>query len=218
MIRASPSAARSDRPRPSWSRRRRRPGAASTAPGRAPASRSPTSPAGWWAWSWPRALSAPDFKHTGWRIAFLLGALVLPVGLIIRRSLPETRQRHDGRAGRASHPARGGDLWRTIVGHWRIIVLGLCLIAAATISTYVFSFMTTYAHTTLHMGVHCLLGDGGDQRHGQFSSRSLAGGAALRPVRPPGDDDLAARRLPRGHPALLYAGDPHVPRRPCCWP
>jgi len=34
-----------------------------------------------------------------------------------------------------------------------VILLGLGLIAAGTISTYVFSFMTTYAQTTLHMGI-----------------------------------------------------------------
>ena len=36
-------------------------------------------------------LSPHDLSAWGWRAAFLVGAAVLPVGLVIRRSLPETR-------------------------------------------------------------------------------------------------------------------------------
>jgi MFS family permease len=82
----------------------------------------------------------------GWRIAFLIGALVLPVGLVVRRSLPETRHTPD--LNLAAHPERAD-----ILAHWRVILLGLGLIAGATISTYITIFITTYAQTTLHMGV-----------------------------------------------------------------
>ncbi|MBV9996628.1 MAG: MFS transporter [Caulobacteraceae bacterium] len=82
----------------------------------------------------------------GWRIAFLIGALVLPFGLLIRRTLPETRHAPELRLD--AHP-EGAD----ILSHWRVILLGLGLIAGATISTYVSIFTTTYAQTTLHMGL-----------------------------------------------------------------
>ncbi len=80
----------------------------------------------------------------GWRLAFLLGAAALPFGYWLRRTLPETL--HRAEAVLAHHSAEPS-VWR----HWRVLSQGLGLIAAATVSTYVFSFMTTYAITTLHM-------------------------------------------------------------------
>jgi MFS family permease len=89
-------------------------------------------------------LSAHDLDAWGWRIAFLIGASVLPFGLIIRRNLPETRHRVE--AVMAHHPET-----TSLRGHLRIILLGLALVGSFTTATYVFSYMTTYAMTTLHM-------------------------------------------------------------------
>lgn len=94
---------------------------------------------------------AASLELWGWRAAFLLGALVLPLGLILRRSLPETLHRPE--AVSSSGPS-GAGFW----GHRRIIALSLALIASATVSTYVFNFMTTYAITTLHMPAAISLG------------------------------------------------------------
>ncbi|MGH6971824.1 MAG: MFS transporter, partial [Caulobacteraceae bacterium] len=91
-------------------------------------------------------LTVAQLGDFGWRIAFAVGALVLPFGFMIRRTLPETM--HTPEAPLEAQPSRAD-----VVSHWRIIVLGLGLIAGGTISTYVFIFMTTYAQTTLHMGV-----------------------------------------------------------------
>ena len=89
----------------------------------------------------------------GWRIALAIGVIVLPFGLIIRRYLPETLGHEEPKlAAHADIAADAGQL-AVLASHWRVIVLGLGLIAAGTISTYVFSFMTTYAQTTLHMGM-----------------------------------------------------------------
>jgi MFS family permease len=88
---------------------------------------------------------APHLLETyGWRAAFLLGALVLPFGLIIRRSLPETLHRPE--APSAAHPDTGGFL-----AHTPILIFGLASILCFTTSTYVRLYMTTYATTTLHM-------------------------------------------------------------------
>jgi MHS family citrate/tricarballylate:H+ symporter-like MFS transporter len=87
----------------------------------------------------------------GWRVAFALGALVLPVGLLIRRDLPETL--HHAEAPNAAHAARGD-----LHGHARVVIVGLALILAGTVTTYVQSFMTTYAITTLHMPTVVALG------------------------------------------------------------
>ncbi len=81
----------------------------------------------------------------GWRIAFGIGALVLPFGLVLRRTLPETLHHHE-RSPAAAAAAPG---WRAQV---RPIVLGLMMIMSFTTSTYVLLYMTTYASQTLHMG------------------------------------------------------------------
>ena len=81
----------------------------------------------------PQALT--DF---GWRIALLIGAAVVPFALVIRRRLPETLHEVRARSGRNKV---GGLLW---VG-----VLGLCMLASATIGTYTMNYMTTFANRTL---------------------------------------------------------------------
>ena len=80
----------------------------------------------------------------GWRVALGLGAAVLPFGLWLRLSLPETL--HHNETPSAVQPTRPD-----LIGHARVIVLGLGLIASGTVANYVLSFMTTYAQTSLHM-------------------------------------------------------------------
>lgn len=83
----------------------------------------------------------------GWRIAFLLGALVLPFGLWIRRSLPETLHAPEPLLMAASQQT-GLSLARDNV---RILGLALMVLAAGTIGTYVFNYTTTFAQHVLHM-------------------------------------------------------------------
>jgi MFS family permease len=95
-----------------------------------------------------RLLAPPAFEAYGWRIAFLLGAVTLPFGLWLRRSLPETL--HDPEAG--PHVVREGEArlhtaWR----YRRIIILGLIVLGSGTIGTYIFQYIATYAQATLHM-------------------------------------------------------------------
>jgi MFS transporter, MHS family, citrate/tricarballylate:H+ symporter len=89
-------------------------------------------------------VGATMLEAWGWRVAFLLGAATLPVGFWLRRSLPETLHRETAFTG--AHPERPH-----LLGHIRIFMIGLGLIAAGTVSTYVFAYMTTYAITTLHL-------------------------------------------------------------------
>jgi MFS family permease len=86
-------------------------------------------------------LNAQQLQDYGWRIAFLVGAAIVPFGLMMRRSLPETY--HAAEEGKRERVPLRPFLW--------IAVLGLMLLASATISTYVRSYMTTYAISTLHM-------------------------------------------------------------------
>jgi MFS family permease len=93
-------------------------------------------------------MNAHDFQEYGWRIAFALGAVSLPVGLFLIRTLPETLHLADGAAPRA---LTQGD-WQLWIENRRVILLGLVVLAAATIHTYVTNYMTTYAQTVLKLG------------------------------------------------------------------
>jgi MHS family citrate/tricarballylate:H+ symporter-like MFS transporter len=94
------------------------------------------------------AMSGAAFNAYGFRIAFLIGATTLPVGLWLRSSLPETL--HVTEAGPASIPASGNRL-RLASANARLLILGLFILASGTIITYVTNYMTTYAEDTLHV-------------------------------------------------------------------
>ena len=83
----------------------------------------------------------------GWRIAFLLGAVTLPFGLWLRSSLPETL--HTPEAAHA--PATGGTRLDQARRSWRVIVLGLVVLASGTIGSYIFTYIVTFAQDTLHL-------------------------------------------------------------------
>jgi len=90
-------------------------------------------------------LSAAHLEDYGWRIAFLLGALTLPFGLMIRRSLPETLHAPDHLP---DYESRGITI---ISDHFRAIVIGALILIGGTVATYVLNYMTTFARTTLNM-------------------------------------------------------------------
>jgi MFS transporter, MHS family, citrate/tricarballylate:H+ symporter len=93
-------------------------------------------------------LSPENLEIYGWRVAFLLGALTLPFGLYIRRSLPETLHAPD----HLPHYAlEQNTFWSILRDHFRPIVLGLMILTGGTVGTYVLNYMTTFARTTLHM-------------------------------------------------------------------
>lgn len=90
-------------------------------------------------------LDARQLAAWGWRVPFLFGLLIVPLGIYIRRSLPETLEKR---------PARDGEtgavrlIWRH---HQVALWLGLTIVMCQTISAYVCSYMTTYALTALAM-------------------------------------------------------------------
>jgi MFS transporter, MHS family, citrate/tricarballylate:H+ symporter len=92
-------------------------------------------------------LSPSGLEVYGWRIAFLIGAATVPFGYWMRSRLPETLQVPQAGSGEA---ANVGTL-RSLRGHTRIIVLGLIVLATSTIGTYIFTYIVTYAQTTLHL-------------------------------------------------------------------
>ena len=85
-------------------------------------------------------LAADALAQWGWRIPFLLGLLIAPVGYYIRRRLPE---RH---AATASAPVR--TVWHD---HWRTMLLAVLVMMGNTATSYVVvyfmpSFLIRVAH------------------------------------------------------------------------
>ena len=96
-------------------------------------------------------LSAQELQDWGWRVAMLLGASIVPFGLYVRSRLPETLHAADD-AALAPDATTGGTKSRArLAPYMPVIVLGLLMLAAGTIGTYVTDYMTTYALTILRM-------------------------------------------------------------------
>ena len=89
-----------------------------------------------------RLLSPADLDAYGWRIALLLGVLVVPVGLLIRSRLPETMAVAIAEAKR--DPAGSSP--------WRVFFVGLLVVGAGTIAGYALTYLATYAQDTLKLG------------------------------------------------------------------
>jgi MHS family citrate/tricarballylate:H+ symporter-like MFS transporter len=92
----------------------------------------------------------------GWRLAMLIGAAVVPFGLLIRRDLPETLHAGVERELPAATSQTSGAVRGT--SYSGLIALGLMMLSSATVGTYVSAYMTTYALTTLHMAATVAFG------------------------------------------------------------
>jgi MFS family permease len=94
------------------------------------------------AWLPPDALAA-----WGWRIPLIIGCLIIPFVFMIRRSLQETAEF----AARAHHP-RPAEVYRSLLTHWRIILLGVAMVLMTTVSFYTITAYTpTYGRSILHL-------------------------------------------------------------------
>ncbi len=83
----------------------------------------------------------------GWRIAMGLGAATVPVGLMLRRTLPETL-----------HPDVSVTSRPPVRSYAGIAIFAFVFILSGTISTYVLNYMTTFAKATLGMASGVALG------------------------------------------------------------
>jgi MFS family permease len=81
------------------------------------------------------AMPEAAFGAWGWRIAMLIGALVIPFAYVLRKRLPETL--HDQPQTAPVQPPL------------RVAMLAILMIAATTISTYTLNYIPTYAQHTL---------------------------------------------------------------------
>jgi MHS family citrate/tricarballylate:H+ symporter-like MFS transporter len=91
-------------------------------------------------------LTTAQVQGFGWRIAMLLGVAVLPVGLIIRRSLPETLH-----MATEDHDAPG--VGAPSSSQWRVVVCSVAILAGGAATTAIQQYMTTYSSVVLQMKV-----------------------------------------------------------------
>jgi MHS family citrate/tricarballylate:H+ symporter-like MFS transporter len=98
-------------------------------------------------------LDAASLDAWGWRMALLLGAAIVPVGFLLRRTLDETLPPGNVAPSPSRLPAEPGDQ-----SYARIVVLGLVLMSTATTTSYLLEYMTTYASFTLGMSAKIAFG------------------------------------------------------------
>ena len=85
----------------------------------------------------------------GWRVPLLIGSMLIPFLLLLRRSLAET----DDFKARKRHP-HTGEIWRSMVTNWRLVILGMMLTLTTTVTFYLITaYMPTYGTSVLHLSV-----------------------------------------------------------------
>lgn len=90
-------------------------------------------------------MPADTLSAWGWRIPFLAGLLIAPVGLYLRRRLPETTPR----AAATVSASPLADLFRQ---HWKTIALAMLMIMGQSIPVYtIVYFMPSYVTRVMHM-------------------------------------------------------------------
>ena len=90
------------------------------------------------------ALAPADLQSWGWRIPFVFGLLIGPVGFYIRRHVEETPEFNQLEATAA--PLRD-----VVVGQWGKVLLAIGAVGLSTGSNYVILYMPTFAIKELHL-------------------------------------------------------------------
>jgi MHS family proline/betaine transporter-like MFS transporter len=95
-----------------------------------------------------RSLSPDALDSWGWRIPFLFGLIIGPVGLYIRRHLEETDAFLETRAAPIQKPSLG----TTLASHLKEALVCVGIVTNGTIAFYVILLYTpTFARTQLHL-------------------------------------------------------------------
>ncbi|WP_432259944.1 MFS transporter [Cupriavidus sp. TMH.W2] len=92
-------------------------------------------------------LAPAQMDEWGWRIPFLVGCLIVPFLFLIRRSLEET----EAFKARKHRPAIG-EIYRSMLENWRIILAGCMMVVMTTVSFYMITAYTpTFGKTVLKL-------------------------------------------------------------------
>src|SRR6516165_3153171 len=103
-----------------------------------------------------RSLIPEALDSWGWRIPFLFGLIIGPVGLYIRRNLDETSAFLQSNRSSAGQQGSGG----VLLSHVKEMLACLGMVVSGTISFYVILiYIPTFARTQLHLPLdHAFLG------------------------------------------------------------
>ncbi|WP_175106156.1 MFS transporter [Pararobbsia alpina] len=92
-------------------------------------------------------LPATAIAAWGWRVPFFVGCLIVPFLFFLRRNLEETSEFKARR-----HRPSMGEVFRTLAGHWMLVVAGLLLVAMTTTTFYLITvYAPTFGKTVLHL-------------------------------------------------------------------
>jgi MFS family permease len=86
-------------------------------------------------------LTPDQVQAWGWRAPFVVGLLLLPVAIYLRRSMPETLHAPVNESEKVG--------LQGLAPYKGLLTLAVLIVIGGTVSTYVGSYMTTYAITTL---------------------------------------------------------------------
>jgi MFS family permease len=92
-------------------------------------------------------LPSEQMLNWGWRIPMLLGSMLIPFILLLRRSLPET-----GEFLARKHRPGTAEIWRTVAANWRLVILGMMITTMTTVTFYMITaYMPTFGSSILHL-------------------------------------------------------------------
>ena len=93
------------------------------------------------------ALRPEQMVGWGWRVPLLIGSMLIPFLLMLRRSLAETDEFKAKR-----HRPNTSEIWRTVMANWRLMILGMMLTTTTTVTFYLITaYMPTYGTSVLHL-------------------------------------------------------------------
>ena len=92
-------------------------------------------------------LSPAEINDWGWRVPFFIGCLIVPFIFMIRRSLQETEEFLARR-----HRPEIGEIFRSMLQNWGIVIAGMLLVAMTTVSFYLITVYTpTFGKSVLKL-------------------------------------------------------------------
>ncbi len=98
-------------------------------------------------------LTARQMQQWGWRLPLLIGCSIVPLLLVLRRSLRESASF----AAQPDHPDLR-EVTRTLAANWRVVGLGMLLVVMTTSSFYVITAYTpTFGSVVLHLSSRAAL-------------------------------------------------------------
>ncbi len=94
-----------------------------------------------------RTLRPEEMAGWGWRVPLLLGSIMIPFVVVMRRSLEET-----GEFLARKHRPEVREILTTVAANWRLVVLGMMLSTTTTVIFYVITaYMPTYGTSVLKL-------------------------------------------------------------------